>query len=143
MQKLSPAEADRLYRLLSGEILAYLSEMDAAPHWLNDMMRIPSDELHMIPEEQIWDELEGDARAMFDISSLAQWKFSLCGGLTKEEFDDVWALAPQKSEGTLPKKMEGYYSYVERRLQETTTCGNQAVEEARWRLRSADPRPAR
>jgi hypothetical protein len=57
MQKLSPAEADRLYRSLSEKILAYLSEMGAAPHWLDDMLKIPPDELLMIPENQIQDEL--------------------------------------------------------------------------------------
>jgi len=48
----------------------------------------------------------------------------------------MWALAAQKSNGTLPKNMEGYYSYLERKHSDIATCGNQAVEMARWKLRS-------
>ena len=78
MRKLSPTEAERLYNDLSGKVLAYLSEMDAAPHWLSDMMRISSD-----GRNKLRDELEGDPEHFsWDVPSLAQWKFSRCGGLS-------------------------------------------------------------
>jgi hypothetical protein len=136
MQKLSPAEADRLYRSLSDKILGYLSEMGAAPHWLGDMMRIPSDEIRVVPAEQISGELEGDARAFFDLPFFAQWKASLCGTLTTGLFKDWRALYGQKLHGGLPERTSGYYDYLNRQVQENLVCGNQAVIMARWQLRT-------
>lgn len=133
MQKLSPAEAGRLYRDLSAKILAYFTEMDAAPHWLSDMMKIPSDDLYVIPEEQIENEFEGDVRELFDPPSLAQWKFSKCGGHSVEEWHDFTSLMLQSVKGTLPKNMSGYYHYLERREKEIRMCGVEAVMEARER----------
>jgi hypothetical protein len=73
MQKLSPGDAERLYHDLSDKTLAYLAEMDVAPHWLSDMMKIPSNDLYIIPERQVIDELEGDTEHFsWDIPSLAQ-----------------------------------------------------------------------
>jgi hypothetical protein len=138
MRTLSPAEADRLYHDLSNKILIYLSEMDAAPHWLSDMMKIPSDDLHMIPEGQVHEELEGDARTMFDIPSLAQWKLSKCGGISIDEWNDMHSLLQQQINGMLPKKMEGYRDYLYSRLDKITKCGDEAVKEARWQLHGAD-----
>lgn len=138
MQKLSPAEAGRLYHDLSGKILAYLTEMDAAPHWLSDMMRIPSDDLYVVPENEIANELQGDQRALFDLPSLAQWKFARCGGLSVDEWHDLWRLSLQALNGTLPKNMSAYLHYLEDREQEIRMCGEQAVKEARWQLRSAN-----
>jgi hypothetical protein len=140
MQKLSPVEAERLYRDLSDKVLAYLAEMDVALHWLSDMMRIPPDDIYIVPERQVRDELEGDARALFDLPSFAQWKLSKCGGLSMEEWDDLRSLALQAALGTLPKKMVGYHNYLESRLQEVVQCGHQAVIMARWQLRAAGRR---
>jgi hypothetical protein len=72
MQKLSPAEAERVYSEISQSILAYLAEMGTSAHWLTDMMKIPSGQLYIIPRERVDDE---------DIPSFAQWKFSLSAAL--------------------------------------------------------------
>lgn len=134
MQKLSPLESEQLYRDVSERIRAYLAEMDAAPHWLSDMMGIPSDELQMISKKEV-QELEGDARMFFDIPSLAQWKFSKCGALSSEEWEDLQRLALQAAIGTLPTKLQGYLHYLDRQMQAVVRCGLHAVLLARWQLR--------
>jgi hypothetical protein len=132
MQKLSPAEAQEFYRGLSEKIIAYLAEMDAAPHWLNDMMKISSDEIYMIPYDQIRSELQGDARAYFDLPSFAQWKTAKCDALSVQEFGDLWSITNQNP---IPERLNGYYAYLKRRNTEIMTCGYQAVIMARWQLR--------
>jgi len=81
---------------MSEKIRVYLYEMDAAPHWLTDMMKIRSDDAVLIPESIISDELTGSKYDLFDLPSLAQWKFPRCGGLKREEFNEFWTLTAQE-----------------------------------------------
>ena len=94
----------------------------------------------MNPAEQIIDELAGNPLNNGAVPSFAQWILSKCGGLSVEELHDLTRLSLQSVNGKLPKNMRGYLDYLDRREREVMTCGNQAVIEARWRLRSADPR---
>jgi hypothetical protein len=138
MQRLSPAEADQLYHTLSNQVLTYFAEMDVASHWLNDMMRISSDDIYIFPEKQAVDELEGDSRALGDLPSFAQWKLAKCGALSVQDWDNLQELAWQNAIGTLPKKMTVQLENLNRRHQEIHICGLEAVILARWKLRSVE-----
>jgi hypothetical protein len=136
MQKLSPADAGRLYHDLSGKVIGYLTEMDAAQHWLSDMMKIPSNDLYVIPEKQVKDELEGDTeRFSWDIPSLAQWKFAKCGALSVNEWNELKSLWQVDKPSEYQRKR---LNYLGTKSADIDWCGEQAVKEARWRLRGAN-----
>jgi hypothetical protein len=142
MRKMSPVEADQLYHDLSAKILAYLSEMGAAPHWLIDMIRIPSNDLYVIPYEQLKTELEGggEHHLIPDIPSISQWKFSRCSGLSAKEWDELQGLW---SSDKLSKTMHQRLNYLGTKSANIDWCGDLAVMEARWLLRNANPKTDR
>jgi hypothetical protein len=138
MKKISPAEANDFYKKLSREIKGYLDEMDVQQHWLDDMMRVPPDDVYMIPLDKVDSELSGPP-PFYDLPSLAQWLSSKCGTLSKEEDDDAWELAEEKSNGTFPPNMNGYNNYLEEKRAAIATCHFQELMLARWDLhRSSD-----
>ncbi|GEM_PF-5743326 len=142
MQRLSPRQADGLYRGLSETIGSYLREMGVSAHWLDDMMKIASDDVHMIPEEQVKAEFLGAAHELWgsDIPSLAQWKYSQCGALSRQESMDLYDFGIDRIMGRTQKNMEGYRSYLERRQADILACGRNAVVLARWKMRTATSR---
>ena len=105
MRKMTPAEASQLYQSLSAEIRAYLIEMDVDGHWLEDMMKIVPDELHLIPKEKIEKEFQRDLRSFGDIPGIAQWKIAKCGQLSVDEGGDLLRLSRQQFDHVLPRKM--------------------------------------
>jgi hypothetical protein len=134
MRKLSPVEAERLYHDLSDKVLRYFAELDVSPHWMSDMMRIASDDIYIIPEDQRQRELDGNWRDFNDLPSFAEWKRARCGALSIQEWDDLVTLS-HSADHKLPTRMSDYKDYLDSRVREITECGREAVLLARWQLR--------
>jgi hypothetical protein len=64
MQRMSPDQAGRLYRNVSDTIRIYLAEVEASAHWLDDMMKISSDDILMLSQEQLSELTDSGPRLM-------------------------------------------------------------------------------
>jgi hypothetical protein len=136
MQRMSPAEADQMYRDVSSTIRAYLVETGTAPHWLDDMMNVGSDDISLLSKQQMA-EFSGSQNDG-DVPSIAQWKSAQCGSLSNAEYNDFgsFILLDLKKIPT-PRSQRSYRESLMHRWGEIIQCGAQALILARWRAREA------
>ncbi len=136
MQRMSPAQADQSYRDLSNTIRSYLAEMGAAQHWLDDMMRVASEAIHVLSKQEV-SELVG--QTFGDVPSIAQWKSAHCGSLSDAELKDIRGFIALKiNKLSVPSNRRIYKEALMNRWEAIIRCGQQALILARWRARELD-----
>jgi len=99
------------------------------------MMKIRSDDAVLIPESIISDELTGSKYDLFDLPSLAQWKFPRCGGLKREEFNEFWTLTAQERDSAFSESKKTRLAELFKKMGDAMTCGDNAVALARWQMK--------
>jgi len=127
MRNLTPSAAGQFYRDWSNRIAFYISEVEAAQHWLPDMLRFGSDEMHMLTTNELT-ELTGD------VPSMAQWKLARCGGISKRENDYLRDNVDDYNNRKLSSNARTYFESLDRKLTTNSQCEHQAVVIARWQV---------
>ena len=129
MRGLTPSAAAEVYRNLSLTIRTYLSEVEVAPHWLTDMLRIGSSDMHMLDDSE-QRELSGD------VPSMAQWKSARCGGLSEQEEHDLYEMTSLAVDGKLAGSLARYRNALDKKSSDALRCGNGELIIARWQVRT-------
>jgi len=128
MRGLTPVAAAEVYRNLSLTIRTYLSEVEVASHWLTDMLRVESNDMHMLDDSE-QQELSGD------VPSMAQWKSARCGGLSKQEQRDLYEMTRLAFDGKPAGNLIQYRNALDKKSSDALRCGNGELIIARWQVR--------
>ncbi len=128
MRGLTPSAAAEVYRNLSLTISTYLSEVEVAPHWLTDMLRVGSNDMHMLDDGE-QRELSGD------VPSMAQWKSARCGGLSEQEQHDLYEMTSLAFDGKLAGNLIQYRNALDKKSSDALKCEYEELIIARWQVR--------